>query len=481
MHPRRAIVWFTSDLRLHDNPALTAALQTADEVIPAFIVPSRDSEPWNLGGASRTWLAHSLELLDSDLRDLGSQLVLRSGPVPETLRSLFDETGACALHFSRRYEPGTALREEELSEELCSRGIVVHRHESALLQPIASLSKNDGTPYRVFTPFFRAAKDATPPDPPLPRPEVIPGPANWPESESIASVFDLSADPRPELLEHWTPGEAGARARLAEFISHSLEDYVTGRDRPDLDGTSRVSPHLVFGEISAHEVLYSAWEARARDHQAPDSEGVSGFVRQLYWREFAYRLLHHFPHTAEKPLRPEFEAFPWEIDNRGWDAWCRGETGYPLVDAGMRQLLATGWMHGRVRMVVASFLTKDLLIPWLEGARWFWENLVDADLANNTLGWQWVAGSGADAAPYFRVFNPVAQGERFDPDGAYVRRWVPELEGLSAKWIHRPWEAPVEVLRVAGVELGATYPFPIVEHSEARQRALSAYHSIKRG
>ncbi len=481
MRPRRTIVWFTNDLRLHDNPALTAALQTADEVIPVYIVPNQGGEPWSPGAASLSWLARSIASLDSDLRDRGSRLVLRSGPVAETLRLLLDETGAHELHFSRRYEPGMTLREEELSEELCSRGIVVHRHESALLQPIDSLSKHDGSPYRVFTPFFRAAEGALQPTPPLPCPEVIPGPSTWPESLPIAAILGLAADSKPALLEHWTPGETGARVRLAKFLAHALDDYMAGRDRPDLDGTSRISPHLAFGEISAREVLHAAWEAGADRQQPNSSDGVSGFVRELYWREFAYRLLHRFPYSTEKPLRPEFEMFPWEIDDEGWDAWRRGQTGYPLVDAGMRQLAATGWMHGRVRMVVASFLTKDLLIPWLEGARWFWENLVDADLANNTLGWQWVAGSGADASPYFRVFNPVAQGERFDPDGAYVRRWVPELEGLSAKWIHSPWEAPAEVLREAGVELGATYPFPIVEHSEARQRALSAYQSIKRG
>ncbi len=283
-----------------------------------------------------------------------------------------------------------------------------------------------------------------------------------------------------DILRGWTPGEKGAAASLSRFLDEALADYPENRDRPDLPGTSRLSPHLHFGEISPGQVWQAVTARAAVDPERGVARGAEAFLRQLGWREFAHHLLHHFPRTPEEPLREEFSRFPWRRDEKGLEAWKEGQTGYPFVDAGMRELLETGWMHNRVRMIVASFLVKDLLIPWQRGAAWFLETLVDADLANNTLGWQWVAGCGADAAPYFRIFNPVTQGERYDPEGRYVRKWVPEIAALPAKWIHRPWEAPPDVLREAGVRPGRTYPEPIVDHRAARERALGALASMRK-
>jgi len=313
----------------------------------------------------------------------------------------------------------------------------------------------NGRPYQVFTAFWRACQAMPEPGVPLPAPECIPAPERWPESLAIE---ELGLDPIPDwaggLREVWTPGEAGAMRLLREFLARA-DGYADERDRPDRAGTSRLSPHLHFGEVSARQVWHAA-------------RGVEPYLRQLGWREFSAHLLHHFPHTATEPLRPEFRAFPWRMDAAALRAWTRGRTGYPLVDAGMRELWHTGWMHNRVRMVAASFLVKHLMIPWQEGAAWFWDTLVDADLANNTMGWQWCAGCGADAAPYFRIFNPVLQGEKFDPEGAYVRRWVPELADVPARFVHKPWLAP---------EPPREYPAPIVDHDFARLRALAAYRS----
>jgi deoxyribodipyrimidine photo-lyase len=282
------------------------------------------------------------------------------------------------------------------------------------------------------------------------------------------------------LRKAWAPGATNAAKELDRFLDDRLQDYSTERDRPDHPGTSRLSPHLHFGEISPRQIWHAVGQA-ARNRKSRKLDKVADpFLRQLVWREFAHHLLYHYPHIATEPLREEFGAFPWKEDAAGLHAWTRGETGYSYIDAGMRQLWTTGWMHNRVRMAVASFLVKDLLLSWQDGARWFWDTLVDADLANNTLGWQWTAGCGADAAPFFRIFNPVGQGERFDPEGAYVRQWVPELARLPAEWIHKPWEAPAGVLEAAGVQLGTTYPRPIVDHAAARKRALEALGTIRR-
>lgn len=421
------------------------------------------------------------------MRAKGSRLIRRQGDSLETLRGLVRETGAQAVHWTRRYEPAIEARDKEIAAALRRQGVKAEVFVSALLYEPEDIRTRVGNgPYQVFTPFWRAtqgrAGQAAPePTPPLPAPRNIQAPEKWPMSLELAA---LGLSPRPDwaggLRKAWRPGASGARALFAERLAGTLDGYAESRDIPEREGTSRLSPHLHFGEIGIREI-WAGLELRlatAMD-DAPARASLLAWQRQLIWREFAHHLLVHFPHTPQKPLRPAFEAFPWLRDAKGLRAWQQGRTGYPYVDAGMRQLWATGWMHNRVRMAAASFLVKHLLLPWQAGAKWFWDTLVDADLAQNTLGWQWVAGSGADAAPYFRIFHPVTQGERLDPRGEYVRRWVPELAGLEAKWIHRPWEAPAQALAKAGIVLGKTYPKPLVDHAAARARALAAYHSLR--
>ncbi|GAB4193448.1 MAG: hypothetical protein Kow00105_07640 [Phycisphaeraceae bacterium] len=337
-----------------------------------------------------------------------------------------------------------------------------------------------GGPYKVFTPFWRACSQLPAPSRPVRAPTQIPAPGAWPESCELEALHCLpTVDWAAGMREAWQPGEAGAHTRLKSFLDRAIDDYQDQRDRPDISGTSRLSPHLHFGEISPRRVWHAVND-RIRSHQSKAYQSSANeFLRQLFWREFAYHLIYHFPHTSDEPLRPQFQRFPWDKNDAALKAWQRGRTGYPIVDAGMRELWHTGWMHNRVRMIVASFLVKDLLLNWRHGAEWFWDTLVDADLANNTLGWQWAGGCGADAAPYFRVFNPVLQGRKFDPEGRYVRRWIPELAKLDSRWVHEPWNAKPEDLQAAGIELGRDYPRPIVDHSQARDRALEAFQTLK--
>ena len=462
---RPSLVWFRNDLRLSDHAAIDAAIRRGAPVIPVFIWPPDESNPWPPGAASQWWLHHSLASLDRSLRERGSALILRRRPPEETIVQLARESNAAAVYWHRQYEPGALERENRIAAAL--RGIAVEPVSlpgNLLFEP-GSILNQSGQPFQVFTAFYKRALQqpafAAPGDPP----PHIPPPAEMPAS---VDLDELQLLPRIDwaagFREAWQPGEAGAAAHLKRFLKQALAQYPDGRDHPAAPGTSRLSPHLHFGEISARQI----WHAAARRQDAEP------FLRQIIWREFAHHLLAAFPHTAEEPLRPEFQRFPWRIDAPHLQAWTRGLTGYPMVDAGMRELWHTGWMHNRVRMVVASFLVKHLLIPWQEGARWFWDTLVDADLPNNTLGWQWAAGCGADAAPYFRIFNPVLQAEKFDPEGAYVRRWIPELARIPAAFIHRPWTAPPLVLMEAGVSLVSGYPAPIVDHAFARKRALEA-------
>jgi deoxyribodipyrimidine photo-lyase len=475
------LVWFRQDLRLSDNPALSEACK-AGAVIPVYILDPEGEAAWAPGGASKWWLHHSLADLDMALRAQGARLIRRQGDSLEVLLGLIRETGAKAVHWTRRYEPAIEARDKEIAAELRRRGVKAEVFASALLFEPGDIRTRAGNgPYQVFTPFWRATQAAPEPPPPLPAPRLIRAPEKWPMSLELAA---LGLPPRPDwaggLRKAWRPGASGARALLGEGLEDTLTGYAERRDLPDREGTSRLSPHLHFGEIGIREI-WAALNLRLAsvEGDARARSSLLAWQRQLIWREFAHHLLAHFPHTPHKPLRPAFEAFPWLGDDKGLRAWRQGRTGYPYVDAGMRQLRATGWMHNRVRMAAASFLVKHLLLPWQAGAQWFWDALVDADLAQNTLGWQWVAGCGADAAPYFRIFHPVTQGERFDPQGEYVRRWVPELAGLDAKWIHRPWEAPAGALAKAGIVLGGTYPKPLVDHAAARARALAAYHSLR--
>ncbi len=471
-----SIHWFRLDLRLADNPALRAAVDRGGAVVPVFVLSPEEEGDWPPGGASTWWLHQSLAALDAALRERNSRLVLRRGPALTCLRALARETGARMVSWNRRYEPGVAARDKAVEQALEADGLETQTANAALLHEPWTLRNQSGGPFQVFTPFWRRCLSQPDPEEPLATPRRLPAPAKWPQSLVLE---DLDLEPQIDwaagLRAAWQPGEAGARAALRRFLTDAFLEYENQRNRPDLTGTSRLSPHLHFGEISPRQIWHDVKRlAEERGLPLPRWRN-SAFLTELGWREFSHHLLHHFPHTPGEPLRPAFKTFPWRKEPALLEAWRKGRTGYPIVDAGMRELWATGWMHNRVRMIAGSFLVKDLLVSWTEGARWFWDTLVDADLAQNTLGWQWVAGCGADAAPYFRVFNPTIQGEKFDPQGRYVRRWCPELEHWPDRWIHRPHEAPPAVQRTAATASGLTYPPPIVSHTIAREVALQAY------
>lgn len=475
-----SLVWFRLDLRLADQPALAMAMRRGGAVVPVFIWAPEEEAPWEPGAASRWWLHQSLEQLDGALRARGSRLVIRKGPTLETLRELIRETGAEAVYWNRRYEPVVRARDGRIKEALRADGLVVESANAALLHEPWTIQNRSDKPFQVFTPFWRHCLGLGEPSEPLPVPGTMVAPKAWPRSEALEG---LGLRPTVAwdggLAEAWEPGEAGAGRQLESFVGEREFHYGEARNRPDQAGTSRLSPHLHFGEISPRQVWWGVRKA-AEGRRVEEKVWRNGpFLAEVGWREFAYHLLYHFPHTPERPLREEFERFPWRRDAAAVRAWSRGRTGYALVDAGMRELWATGWMHNRVRMVVGSFLVKNLLVTWQEGARWFWDTLVDADLASNTLGWQWVSGCGADAAPYFRVFNPIRQGETHDPEGDYIRRWVPELGRLRAPEIHDPGAADAECLRAAGVTLGVQYPHPIVSHTATRMAALAAYQGMR--
>ncbi|PKQ15063.1 MAG: deoxyribodipyrimidine photolyase [Actinobacteria bacterium HGW-Actinobacteria-7] len=460
-----SICWFRRNLRLADNAALSAALSGSTVVVPVFI--HRDAErPHDPGATSLAWLYHSLASLDASLRERGSGLTTRAGTPAAELARIAQECGASRVHCQRDWTPSGIAEETAVRDVLASVGVRLVVSEGQLLVTPDAVATRAGGPFRVFTPYFKAFNSIWEPPALLPAPVSLPRPTRMPVSSGPVS-------PRPgtpDIARWWTVGEDAAASRVGRFVSGALHAYASDRDRMDLHGTSELSASLAWGEISPSQVMAASLGA---------GDVAQPFVRQLAWREFSHHVLHYFPHTLDAPLRERFSAFPWCHDDAGVSAWQSGMTGYPLVDAGMRQLLTTGWMHNRVRLVCGSFLTKHLLQPWQTGAAFFEARLADYDPAANTFNWQWVAGCGADAAPYFRVFNPVVQGARFDPDGAYVRSWVPELAGLDARWIHRPWQAPARELASAGVELGKTYPSPIIDHAEARERALAAFASIK--
>jgi deoxyribodipyrimidine photo-lyase len=407
--------------------------------------------------------------------------MLARGDARQVLHRLARATGAGAVFWNDRYEPAVAARDGRIRRGLAAAGLDVKTFRGSVLFEPSAVANQSGKPFQVFSAFWRHCRMRPVEKPVRLRTRNLAPPARWPCSLELAA---LGLRPKIRwdsgLAAAWTPGEASAHRQLRRFVRRDLGAYAAGRDRPDEEGTSRLSPHLHFGEITPRQI-WAALRAVARKAGGDTTgRGTWAFWREIGWREFAFHLLHHFPRTPERPLRPEYAAFPWERDPAGRRAWQRGRTGFPMIDAGMRQLWRTGWMHNRVRMIVASFLVKDLRLPWQVGARWFWDTLVDADLASNTLGWQWTAGCGADAAPFFRVFNPVLQGRRFDPEGNYVRRWVPELAELPARHIHAPWETPPAVLAAAGVTLGKTYPRPLVDHRIARDTALAAFQRMKR-
>jgi deoxyribodipyrimidine photo-lyase len=465
------IVWFRDDLRIADHPALAAAARAGAPLLCLYVLDEEDARP--LGGASRWWLAGSLRAHDHDLQKKGNRLVLRRGAAMRIVPALAAEIGARAVHWNRRHDAQGIAVDHSVAAALKKSSIAVEAHHANLL-----VEPGDKPP-KVFTPFWRRLCAGEAPRPPLPAPARVPA---APELTS-ERLDDWRLEPtKPDwaggLRATWTPGERGARARLDQFLRQRIVGYASRRDRPDDEATSRLSPHLRFGEISPFQVWHAAQFAAEKDPRIRHE--IEKFLSELGWREFSYHLLHGFPALASRNLQDRFDAFPWLRDASALRAWQRGLTGYPIIDAGMRQLWQTGWMHNRVRMVVASFLVKHLLINWTEGERWFWDTLVDADPANNPASWQWVAGCGADAAPYFRIFNPVLQGEKFDPDGRYVREFVPELARLSNAVVHKPWTAPPLQLREAGVTLGTTYPEPLIDHAHARQRALRAFERLKK-
>lgn len=470
-----AVVWFRRDLRIEDNPALNHAVREGLAIVPLYIWSPEDYGDWAPGGASKWWLHYALESLREALDEIGLKLIIRRGSAEEVLPEVAKEAEASAVFWNRLYDPAIIERDSRIKQQLKDSGLTAESFNGALLNEPHAISNKSGKPFRVFTPYYKHVRQLTWAEPePLERAEVR-RPTKAPKSDSIEELGLLPKVRWDKKLEkHWEPTLKGAQDRLRFFHKSIYDNYTDTRNLPGIDGTSKLSPYLHAGQLSPRQVYAEIYETSGA------SAKLSTFGSELCWREFAYHLLYHFPHLPEKPLMDQFADFPWEPDKEALRRWQQGRTGYPIVDAGMRQLWETGWMHNRVRMVVGSLLVKHLLQPWQDGEAWFWDCLVDADLASNTMGWQWVAGCGADASPYFRVFNPMTQGSKFDEAGDYVREYVPELADLPDKYIHEPWEAPDPILRSAGVKLGDNYPNPIINHREGRQRALDAYETIKK-
>lgn len=466
------IVWFRKDLRIHDNLALFEASKHG-AVLPVFIWSPEEEVYDRFAQASQWWLHHSLKSLANQLQQMGLSLILRKGSSLSILKEIIKESNADALYFNERYEPSIRSRDKEITNVLATDHVEVKTfHSQTLFEPL-TIKNKDQQPYKVYTPFWKQCLKMNVPLP-LPKPSASVAPKEHLDTLSLEDLALLPTHPwHQKHMPYWTPGESGAIEQLQTFINDGISQYKTNRDFPSKRNTSFLSPHLAWGEISPKMIWHSLLNSK------PDDEDVEAFLRQLVWREFSYDQLLQMPHSVNRPIRSEFNAFPLQEDEHLFTCWKKGMTGYPIVDAGMRQLWETGWMHNRVRMIIASFLVKHLFIPWTKGADWFTQTLVDFDVANNTMGWQWVAGCGIDAAPYFRIFNPILQGEKFDKDGEYIRKWVPELAALPTKYLFAPWKAPQHILRESGIELGVTYPFPLIDHQFARERALHAYHSIK--
>ncbi len=473
------LVWFRQDLRLADNPALQAGLASGRPLALVYVLEQADQNPWAWGSASRWWLHGALAALAASIEERCGRLILRRGAAETVIPALAQEIGATAVHWNRRYEPQGMAVDTRIKTVLKSQGVTAESHKATLLFEPFELKTGGGGPFKVYTPFSKAARakgvDC----------DLSVSPARLPPAPAVASdkleawgLLPRKPDWAGGLRQAWTPGEAAAQARLDWFMAKALKGYGENRNRMDMDATSRLSPHLHWGEISPLRVWRAAEDALAAHPALADDLKI--LTNELLWREFSHHLLFTFPKLPEENWKKAFNAFPWTSgDSAEAEAWRRGRTGYPVVDAAMRQLWSEGYVHNRARMIAASFLIKHLLVDWRVGEAWFWDTLVDADLANNAASWQWVAGSGADAAPFFRIFNPVTQGETYDPEGGYVRRWLPEIAALPNTFIHKPWTAPYEVLNRSGVRLGQTYPLPIVDHAKARGRALAAYETVK--
>ncbi|MET0528116.1 MAG: deoxyribodipyrimidine photo-lyase [Microvirga sp.] len=476
------LVWFRDDHRLSDNLALAAAVATGQPVLCFAILDEESPGLRPFGGAARWWLHGSLTALNESLEKLGSRLLVFRGSAEKIVEKAVCETGASAIFWNRRYAAAEIAVDSAIKERMADLGIQAQSFNGRLIHEPWQVLNQAGKPFQVFTPYLRAVM-ARRVDPPLTAPKkLIPG--NWPSTvlkSAIApnalGLLPTAPDWAGDIRRNWQPGEASARKKLAKFLDDGLEAYAIDRDIPSRAGTSRLSPHLRFGEISPRQVWHAVRNRIADDHGL--AQHAEKFLSEVVWRDFCHQLLHTYPHLPVRSHSPRFESFPWIADKAAFEAWQKGRTGYPIVDAGMRQLWRTGWMHNRVRMIVASFLVKHLLTDWREGEAWFWDTLVDADPANNAFSWQWIAGSGPDSAPFHRIFNPVSQGEKFDPAGEYVRSFVPEIAGLPDAFIHKPWEASPEILSYAGIKLGKTYPHPIVPHGPARERALQAFRSLR--
>ena len=468
------IFWFRQDLRIIDNPGLSKSL-TSDKVLPIYILDDTNSNDCAMGAASRWWLHNSLRELN---KNLDNKLSLYKGDPSEILESLSSRFNIKGIFWNRCYEPWRIERDKRIKSKFIEKNIIVETFNSALLWEPWEILKSDNTPYKVFTPYYRkGCLMSEAPRKPLSAPNLN---TLFEDEENILQLDDLNLLPRikwyKEMERLWEPGEKGAHKKLESFLSDGLLGYKEGRNFPSKKNVSQLSAHMHYGEISPNQVWH---RAKLKKELSGIEKDLDHFLSELGWREFSYNLLFHFPELPRENLQKKFDNFPWIENEISFDKWKKGLTGYPIVDAGMRELWQTGYMHNRVRMIVGSFLVKNLLLHWHKGEEWFWDCLIDADLASNSASWQWVAGSGADAAPYFRIFNPILQGKRFDPDGTYIKKFIPELEQLPNKYIFSPWEAPIEVLSEANIELGSDYPEPIVELTKSRDRALEAFSTIR--
>ena len=470
---------FRNDLRLKDNPALSAACNAGQPVLLLFIFDDIDKN-WGMGSASRWWLHHSLQSLSSSVEKQGGRVILRKGNTISILDEIINQANVNKLYFSRTYEPAQRKIEENIYSNFQDK-IKIKRFGSYLLFEPEQIRTGNDQPYKVFTPFWKTC---------LKQLEPHISKQNFSELKILSRLkikyddlnnwclLPTKPDWAEGLRNKWQPGEVGAHNTLKEFIQTGLLNYDEDRNRPDRLGTSCLSPYLHFGEIAPVRIWHEV--KQHIDQNKRGTKSGMAYLRELGWRDFSTHLLYNWPDFPELPFRPEYKKFPWKKNKKALRVWQKGQTGYPIIDAGMRQLWHTGWMHNRVRMIVASFLVKHLLIHWRDGEDWFWETLVDADLANNSVSWQWIAGSGADAAPYFRIFNPILQGKKFDPNGDYVRHWVAEVANLPNQYIHEPWRANDEVLSKAELKLNRDYPAPIIDHDIGRKRALEAYRELKK-
>ena len=471
------IMWFRQDLRLSDNPALKYAVETGKPVVALYIHDEISPDIRPMGAAQKWWLHHSLASLGKSLGKLGNKLILRSGGAGDVISKLAEQVDASAICWNRRYGDGEQAVDAEIKRNFKDKGLEAKSFAGHLMHEPSLVRTGSDKPYRVYTPFWKKFNEKGPPRHPFMAPKAFESYSGDIHSDSLEDWSFLPTKPNwaTQIADEWTPGESAAYERANIFLKDNLRAYDSARDQPGPDRTSKLSPYLRFGEISP----YTLWHECYSNSHTAEGKPREIWAKELVWREFSYHLLQEWPHLRNENFNTKFDAFPWDKNQTALTAWKTGQTGYPIVDAGMRQLWQTGWMHNRVRMIVGSFLVKHLLIDWREGEKWFWDTLLDADPASNPAQWQWVAGTGADAAPYFRIFNPILQAEKFDKDGSYIKKYVPELAKLPVKFLPAPWDAPKGELQMAGIVLGETYPYPIVDHKKARERALAALQTSR--